>query len=113
MVSEYLFATLPLYYPKKEVVVFSATVTLNDSSDTGDIEDRVEPMAGISIETCPRRKHRRVRAGTEAFIPHNNMQSLKLLSRAIIMKLTPSQNAVFPEAVVWETGGDTSKVYTS
>ena len=54
-----------------------------------------------------------MRTVTEAFIPHNIMQSPKLVSLATRMKLTPSQHAAFTKAFVQEVGGDTSKVCTS
>ena len=57
--------------------------------------------------------HSRVFAGTGAFIPHNILQSPRLVSLATRMKMTPTQQAAYTEAFIEEAGGDPSKVFTS
>lgn len=99
-----------------EMAELTATATFESCSDTdpSDTEDGVDLLPGTSMDTHPRRKHRRVvHSGTEAFIPHNIMKSPKMVALATRMKMTPSQQAAFTEAFVQEAGGDVSKVYTS
>lgn len=101
----------------------TATATLDvgiDSEDSNECEDDTDDAYGenLASTTDPtasksQRKHRRVREGTKAFIPHNILQSPKLVSLATRMKLTPTQQAAFTKAFIEEAGGDVSKVSTS
>ena len=57
------------------------------------------------------RLHKRIKkTGTEAFIPHNILQSPKLTSLAARMKMKPAQQAAYTKALIEESGGDTTKV---
>lgn len=76
-------------------------------------------MPGPSNSECPStststpRSHHRKRSGTSAFIPHNILQSPKLVSLATRIKMTPAQQAMFTTGLIEECGGDQSKVVTS
>lgn len=73
-----------------------------------------EGNAGPSTSTPQTRSHHRTSyTGTAAFIPHDILRRPKLVSLATRMKMTPTQQAVFTEALIAEAGGDTSKVSTS
>eukprot|EP00918_Siedleckia_nematoides_P037136 GHVU01080579.1.p2 GENE.GHVU01080579.1~~GHVU01080579.1.p2 ORF type:complete len:105 (+),score=9.56 GHVU01080579.1:160-474(+) len=99
----------------------SATVSNNRESDdsgsdipVGIYDESTEPTPGSAgTPGTSRRKHTKVRDGTQAFIPYNILQSPKLVSLATRMKMTPTQQAAFTEAFIEEVGRDVSKVSTS
>lgn len=58
-------------------------------------------------------KHRRTRTGTAVVIPHNILQSPKVVSLATRMQMTPAMQSAFTQVIIEESGGDSSKVATS
>ena len=87
-----------------------STVHLDESSSSDD--DR--PLASYVPSQKPgSRPHRRVRTGSDCFIPPDIMKSPRLVSLAVRMKMTPAEQAAFTEAFIEEVGGDLSKVCTS
>ena len=53
------------------------------------------------------------KSGTPAFVPNNILRSERLVFLATRMKMTPSQQAAYTEALIDEIGGDSSKVCLS
>ena len=74
--------------------------------------DEDDSVPGPST-SAPRSHHHIMRTGTDAFIPHDILQRPNHVSLATRMKITPTQQAVFTEALIVEAGGDLSKVSIS
>lgn len=83
------------------------------SSSSEDNTSETDCASPAPLSNTPPRRHRRKRTGTSVVIPHNILQSPKLVSLATRMKITPAQQAAFTEALISESGGDTSQVTTS
>ena len=83
--------------------------------DTGDSTLPSSPISGgtLPCTSTPRSHHRSARTGTKAFIPHNILESPKLVSIATRMNITPTQQSALIAAVIVESGGDVSRVSTS
>jgi hypothetical protein len=107
-----------------EMTQLSSTATLDMVRDSGESDESEDDTDDVYREhlasttdtpssSKSERKHRRVREGTKAFIPHNILQYPKLVSLSTRMKLTPTQQSAFTEAFIEEAGGDVSKVSTS
>jgi hypothetical protein len=72
-----------------------------------------QPSTSFLPPPPPKSHKRTAKTGTEAFIPHNILSSPRLVSLASRMKMTPTQQAAFTQAIVDEIGSDPSKVSTS
>jgi hypothetical protein len=80
----------------------------SDSSDDADAS-----LNDTSCTPTMRRHRRSSRTGTPAFFPHDIMQRPKLVALATRLKMTPTQQSAYTEALISEAGGDVSKVSTS
>ena len=88
----------------------NTTTTVYNISDS---DEEVTLGPSTSTPTTSRSHHRLVRPGTSVFIPHDIMKRPSLVTLATRMKMTPTQQAAFTEALIEETGGDVAKVSTS
>ena len=97
-------------------------MSMSDSDNmTGDdvasVDSEVDSLiAGADVDistTTPRSHHRTTRMGTTAFIPHDIIKRPKLVALATRLKMTPTQQAIYTEALIAEAGGDSSKVSSS
>lgn len=93
----------------------------SESDDSDECDDNADiellpvdgdDVAGPSMST-PRSHHRTGRTGTVAFIPHDIIKRPKLVAIATRLKMTPTQQAAYTEALIEEAGGDLSKVASS
>jgi hypothetical protein len=75
-------------------------------------DDENDPTVPIP-QTASRNRHRSVRAGTEAFIPHDILKRPSLVSLATRLKMTPTQQAAFTRGLIEESGGSMKQVSTS
>lgn len=73
-----------------------------------------ESVVDASLTTPPKRRHhRQSRPGTAAFIPHDIHKRPRLVSVATRMHITPTQQAALTEAIIEESGGDTTRISRS
>jgi len=83
------------------------------SSEGSSSEVECDSPFKIPQQTPVKAHHRETRTGTAAFVPHDILKSPKVVSLATRMKLSPAQQAAFTQAIIEESGGDTSKVSVS
>ena len=117
--------TLPKLKRKQEKIIseeksrekasrLSETLISTVHFDEGSSSDDDRPLASyVPTQKPGSRPHRRVRTGSDCFIPPEIMKSPRLVFLAVRMKMTPAQQAAFTEAFIEEIGGDLSKVCTS
>ena len=72
-----------------------------------------EDIAEVVPSSSKRSHHRTSRSGTSVFIDHDIMKKPSIVSAATRMNITPSQQSVFIEALIKESGGDVEQVATS
>jgi len=91
----------------------TCTVEINSSERSSSSETEGDIPFQVPAEAAAKSHCRVTRTGTTAFIPHNILKSPKIVSLATRMKLSPSQQAAFTQAIIEESGGDASKVSVS
>ena len=84
-----------------------------DSSEEADSASEHCCSNDSSSDATPKCHHRRNRTGTAAFIPHDIIQRPKLVTIATRLKVTPIKQTAYIETLIFEAGGDVSKVSTS
>lgn len=83
-----------------------ATTTNKNSTEFSARDD----CAGAGQSNLKLRSHHRtVRTGTTAFIPHDIVRRPKLVALATRLKMTPTQQASYTQALIAEVGGDSTK----
>ena len=89
---------------------FERTISHSSTPDS-DCDEEIASTSDVNFvrENGSKRK----KTGTAAFVPNNILQSERLVSLATRMKMMPSQQAAYTEAVIDEIGGDSSKVCLS
>ena len=90
-----------------------SSVGVITSSEGSSSEVECDSPFKIPQQTPVKAHRRETRTGTAAFIPHDILKSPKVVSLATRMKLSPAQQAAFTQAIIQESGGDTSKVSVS
>lgn len=97
---------------EKERELAVETVRLLDSESSQD-EDNNDEVLAIPGPSTSGTHHRVARPGTAAFIPHDILKNPRLVSLAARMKLSPAEQAAYTQAIVEESGGDSSKIAVS
>lgn len=91
-----------------ELSLIKSPLGTTESDCTDSNSEGEDERDGEYVDPSPaRRKHRRTRTGSDAFIPSDILKRPKLVSLATRMKITPAQQAAFTQAVVEETAVDT------
>jgi hypothetical protein len=86
--------------------------TVAQSSADTDSDDCLDNTDDVVVESA-RSHHRKSKSGTDAFIPYNILDNEKLVTLATRLKMTPTQQSAYTEALIQESGGDINKVSTS
>jgi hypothetical protein len=79
----------------------------------GQATESKEDIVEVVPSSSKRSHHRTSRPGTSVFIEHDIMKKPSIVSAATRMNITPSQQSVFIEALIKESGGDVEQVATS